>query len=213
MPVRNDREYRRIDVANLEARTEDDDKRIIEGYATTFNQEYTLWETGDYKVVEAIDRHAFDNTEMDDTILQFDHQGRVFARTKNGTLKLSADDHGLKVSADLGGTENGRQLYDEIKGGYIDKMSFGFTVAKDQRTEERDEVNNKTVIHRLITSIKRLFDVSVVSIPANDATEVSARSCGDGLIEAARVEYAARLERKRKIQKIKILMEVDRNDD
>lgn len=213
MPVKSDREYRRIDVANLEARTEDDDKRIIEGYATTFNQEYTLWETGDYKVVEAIDRHAFDNTEMDDTILQFDHQGRVFARTKNGTLKLSADDHGLKVSADLGGTENGRQLYDEIKGGYIDKMSFGFTVAKDQRTEERDEANNKTVIHRLITSIKRLFDVSVVSIPANDATEVSARSCGDGLIEAARVEYAARLERKRKIQKIKILMEVDRNDD
>ena len=213
MPVKSDREYRRIDVANLEARTEDDDKRIIEGYATTFNQEYTLWETGGYKVVEAIDRHAFDNTEMDDTILQFDHQGRVFARTKNGTLKLSADDHGLKVSADLGGTENGRQLYDEIKGGYIDKMSFGFTVAKDQRTEERDEANNKTVIHRLITSIKRLFDVSVVSIPANDATEVSARSCGDGLIEAARVEYAARLERKRKIQKIKILMEVDRNDD
>ena len=88
-------------------------------------------------------------------------------------------------------------------------MSFGFTVAKDQRTEERDETNNKTVIHRLITAIKRLFDVSVVSIPANDATEVSARSCGDGLIEAARVEYAARMERKRKIQKIKILMEVN----
>ena len=68
---------------------------------------------------------------MSDVIMQFDHQGRVFARKSNDTLQLEVDDHGLKVTADLGGTEIGRQLYEEIKGGYVTKMSFGFTVAKD----------------------------------------------------------------------------------
>ena len=213
MPIKlNEREYRRIDVANLEARTDDNDQKIVEGYATTFGQEYTLMDAGDYKVVESIDSRAFDETDMSDVIMQYDHQGRVFARNKNGTLQLTVDDHGLKIRADLGGTELGRQLYEEIKGGYTDKMSFGFTVAKDQRTEERDETKNQIVIHRLITGIRRLFDVSAVSIPANDTTEISARSCGDGLIEAAREEYAAKLERQRKIKRIKILMEVE-NDD
>ena len=213
MPIKlNEREYRRIDVANLEARA-DDDQKIVEGYATTFDQEYTLMDDGEYRVVESIARSAFDETEMDDVIMQYDHEGRVFARIKNGTLQLNVDDHGLHIRANLGGTELGRQLYEEIKGGYTDKMSFGFTVAKDQRTEERDETKNQIVIHRLITGIRRLYDVSAVSIPANDTTEISARSCGEGFIDAARQELAAKEERQRKIQRIKIMMEVNRNDD
>ena len=124
MPVKtNEREYRRIDIANIEARSLSDVERIVEGYATTFDNEYTLWDDGDYKLVESIDAGAFNDADMSDVIMQYDHEGRVFARIRNGTLALTIDEHGLKIRADLGGTELGRQLYEEIKGGYTDRMS------------------------------------------------------------------------------------------
>ena len=212
MPIKTDeREYRRIDVpGNIEARSLDEGNEMtVDGYATTFGNEYLLWDDGEYRVLESIDPGAFADADMTDVIMQYDHQGRVFARNRNNTLELSVDDHGLKISAYLGGTELGRQLYEEIKGGYTDKMSWGFTVAKDERTEERDEVNRKTTIHRKIMGIKKIYDVSAVSLPANDATEISARCLSDGLIEQARQELAAVEERKRKIQKIRLLLEVN----
>lgn len=209
MPVKlNEREYRQINVTGLETRADDDNSMIVEGYATTFDQEYTLWDDGRYSVREKISRNAFDETDMADVIMQYDHEGRVFARIKNGTLKLTVDDHGLKIRADLGGTELGRQLYEEIKGGYTDKMSFGFTVSKDERTEENDAANNKTIIRRTITGIKKLYDVSAVSIPANPNTDIiSARSIGEGLIAEAEEERLAYEERQMKIKRIKIMME------
>lgn len=213
MPVKSDREYRRIDVQNIEARSDEGGEKIVEGYATTFDQEYELYDSGDYRVVEKISKNAFDNTNMDDVIMQYDHEGRVFARVKNQTLQLSVDDHGLKIRANLGGTEIGRQLYEEISGGYTDKMSFGFTVSSDEKTEERDTENNKTTIHRNITGIKKLYDVSAVSLPANDATEISARSLGEGLIAEAREEIAALEERKRRIQRIRIMMEANHENN
>lgn len=209
MPVKlNEREYRQINVTGLETRADDNNSMIVEGYATTFDQEYTLWDDGRYSVREKISRSAFDETDMADVIMQYDHEGRVFARIKNGTLKLTVDDHGLKIRADLGGTELGRQLYEEIKGGYTDKMSFGFTVSKDERTEENDAANGKTIIHRTITGIKKLYDVSAVSIPANPNTDIiSARSIGEGLIAEAEEERLAYEERQMKIKRIKIMME------
>lgn len=213
MPVKSDREYRRIDVQNIEARSDEGGEKIVEGYATTFDQEYELYDSGDYRVVEKISKNAFDNTNMDDVIMQYDHEGRVFARVKNQTLQLSVDDHGLKIRANLGGTEIGRQLYEEISGGYTDKMSFGFTVSSDEKTEERDTENNKTTIHRNITGIKKLYDVSAVSLPANDATEISARSLGEGLIAEAREEIAALEERKRRIKRIRIMMEANHENN
>lgn len=215
MPIKtNEREYRRIDIANLETRKgEAEDEYIVEGYATTFGNEYLLWDDGEFKVVESIDPGAFEKTDMTDVIMQYDHQGRVFARNRNKTLELSVDDHGLKIRANLGGTEIGRQLYEEISGGYTDRMSWGFTVAKDERKEENDKEANKTTIHRLITAVSKIYDVSAVSLPANDATVISARCIGDGLIAEARQELAAVEERKRHIQKIRILMEVEHHDD
>ena len=216
MPIKTDeREYRRIDVpGNIEARSLDEGNEMtVDGYATTFGNEYLLWDDGEYRVVESIDPGAFADADISDVIMQYDHQGRVFARNRNNTLSLSTDEHGLKIRAYLGGTELGRHLYEEIKGGYTDKMSWGFTVAKDERTEERDEVNRKTTIHRKIMGIKKIYDVSAVSLPANDATEISARCLGEGVIAEARQELAAVEERKRKIQKIKILMEVGNHDD
>ena len=90
---------------------------IVEGYATTYSEPYELFRDGNYTVYEQIDPAAFAETDMSDVIMQYNHEGRVFARTSNDTLTLTSDEHGLHVRADLGGTEIGRQLYEEIKGG------------------------------------------------------------------------------------------------
>ena len=209
MPVKtNEREYRQIMVENMETRDADNGEKIVEGYATTFDQEYRLWGDARYEVLESIDRHAFDKTDMADVIMQYDHEGRVFARKSNGTLQLAADEHGLKIRADLGGTEIGRQLYEEIKGGYTTKMSFGFTVGKQERTETEDKETGKVTVHRKITEIKKLYDVSAVSLPANDATEISSRMIGKGVIAEVEQEMQARAAREREILKIQIMMEV-----
>lgn len=207
----NEREYRRINVQDLEVREEEDGKKIVEGYATTFNQPYELYDWGDYRVMEQVDSRAFDDADMKDTIMQYDHEGRVFARIRNKTLEVTPDEHGLKIRADLGGTEIGRQLYEEIRGGYTDKMSFGFTVAKDERKVERDQENNKTTVYRTITKIKKLYDVSAVSLPANDATEISARSLGEGVIAEITKEIRAEEERQREIEIAKALIEIGGN--
>lgn len=206
MPIKSDREYRRIDVASLEVREEDDGKKIVEGYATTFGNEYRLWGGDSYEVRESIDANAFSNTDMADVIMQYDHEGRVFARKSNGTLDVAPDGKGLHIRADLGGTELGRQLYEEIRGGYTNKMSFGFTVSKQERTEEI--VEGKTIVHRKITGIKKLYDVSAVSLPANDATEISARNFSEGVIAEVEKEILAEKVRQRKKKQIEILMEV-----
>ena len=209
MPIKSDREYRCIHMPDLEAREEQDGKKIVEGYATTFGTEYRLWGDATYEVRESIDARAFDNTDMADVIMQYDHEGRVFARRSNGTLEVHPDEHGLHIRADLGGTELGRQLYEEIRGGYTDKMSFGFTVSRQERTEEM--VDGKTIVHRKITGIGKLYDVSAVSLPANDATEISARNFGEGVIAEIEKERLASLERQRRIKKIQILIEMGGN--
>ena len=189
------REYRRmLEVRVKEPEGEDEESYSVEGYACTFNEPYELLNWGDYIVREQIDPHAFDECDMDDVIMQYDHVGRVFARNSNGTLKLETDDHGLHVDADLGGTETGRQLYEEIKGGYTNKMSFGFVISEDKREITFDHDTNATNVLRTITKIRKLYDVSAVSLPANDGTEISARSYADGVIaelEAERLKSIA----------------------
>ena len=183
MPIMHDREYRDIAITAMETRAGEEGGRFVEGYAATFLQPYPLYRTEDYRVMEQIDPAAFDGADLSDVIMQYNHDGRVFARTRNGTLVLSSDEHGLKIRADLSGTEIGRQLYEEIRGGYTDKMSFGFTVAADKQTEtEEDGV--RTIL-RTITKVRKLYDVSAVSLPANDATEISARSLSEGVIAKA----------------------------
>jgi len=213
MPMKANREYRdmRLDIVT---RAEDDqdsaeERMIVNGYASTFNEPYTLYEDDDLVYREQVDASAFDNTDMSDVIMQYNHEGRVFARITNNTLRVQPDDQGLFIEADLGGTELGRQLYEEIAGGYTDKMSFGFIVDKDEelRTEAED---GRVDILRTITGISKLFDVSAVSIPANDATTIAVRNLTDGVIEQIRAERleAERIEteRRRAIVKAKAIM-------
>ena len=200
--LENGREYRAM---TMIAREDDKDKMIVEGYAATFNQPYQLYSGRGFRVLEQIDPAAFNECDMSDVIMQYDHEGRVFARNKNDTLKIDIDAVGLKIRADLGGTDIGRQLYQEIKGKYTDKMSFGFVVAEDKRESVINQDTGEETLTRTITKIKKLYDVSAVSIPANDMTSISARRFSDGLI--AEIE-AERLKRANKIKKIKLMLEV-----
>lgn len=179
MPIKNDREYRSIVL-------EPTDDYVVEGNFSTYDTPYQLYsydEAGYHiEVWEQVARGAFNDTDLSDVIMQYDHQGRVFARASNGTLTLNLEDT-PHMRAELGGTEIGRQLYEEIKGGYTTKMSFGFTVSSDEKTRSEEVVDGVTRIKilRSITGIKRLYDVSAVSLPANDQTSISARAFADGV--------------------------------
>ena len=189
MSNKNEREYREMRLA-IEERAEGEelkDEYIVTGYASTFDDSYLLWEEPGLKVYEKVDRHAFDDTDMEDVIMQYDHAGRVFARIRNNTLTVSPDDTGLFIRADLGGTDIGRGLYQEIAGGYTDRMSFGFTVDEDTREISEDRTDGSTTVVRTILKVGKLFDVSAVSLPANPGTSISAR-LRDGVIEEVEAE-------------------------
>ena len=221
MPIMKNREYRNMveiraaEAANpdIENETEEqtEERKIVEGYATVFDSPYVLFRDDDVVFSEVIAPNAFDETDMSDVIMQYNHEGRVFARISNETLTVNPDEHGLFVSADLGGTEIGRGLYEEIKGGYTDKMSFGFVVGDDEYSEMEAGDDGMYYVLRTIKSISKLYDVSAVSIPANDATEISVRELSDGVIEKVKSERtkAAELElAKRRLEiRAKALME------
>lgn len=205
MPVHDRREYRMISLADIETR-EADDQMIVTGYATTFDQEYELYRYGSYRVIEVVDRNAFTDADMRDVIMQYNHEGRVFARRSNGTLLLDVDDHGLHIEGHLEGTELGRQVYSEIKGGYTTQMSFGFTVREDKEETIHDSDTGLTTYKRTILRFRKIFDVSAVAIPANPTTEISARSASDGVIAHALEEFEKR--RKAQALKIRLMTEV-----
>lgn len=194
MPFKNDREYRSMTMAPVE-----DEETKVRGYATTFDDPYVLWEDRDLVLREIIDHDALMNADLSDVIFQYDHEGRVFARTSNGTLTITPDARGLAIEADLSGTEIGRELYQEIKGGYTTKMSWAFVVDADEWTSEKAP-DGRDLETRTIKSVRKVYDVSAVSLPANDATEISARSLTDGVIKRLEAERLEALElRKRKM--------------
>ena len=203
MPICKDREYRTLVSFGAEKKDDDKESYKVSGYASSFDT-YTLFEVDGIEYNERIDSHAFDNADMSDVIMQYDHTGRVFARTSNGTLSVSVDERGLKVEADLSTTEASRELYDEIASGLIIKMSFAFKVS-----EEHYDSNSHT---RVVDKISKVYDVSAVSIPANPDTEIFARSAFfDGVIEkekAERLEQTRKEAEKRKLKLRLHLMEV-----
>lgn len=171
---------------------------IVEGHATTFDEEYELFTYEDWNgyrvtVVEKVARDAFNDTDMTDVIFLYDHAGRVMARNRNDTLQIQTDNTGLFVRANLSGSDLGPGLYSDIKNGYVDRMSMQFTVSASSRTEERDDENKNLKVIRTITKVGKLYDVSAVGIPANDGTDISARSAADGVIQVLEAERLQRL--------------------
>lgn len=189
--LRENREYHNFTI-ELEKREEGKEPSyIVEGYATTF-EPYVLWEEDGIEYKEQILPEAFDKaTDISDVIFVKDHTGTVFARTKNNLLELSVDKKGLKVRADLSKTAAAREMYEEILVGNYSQMSFAFIV-------DDDEYDSRSHT-RIIRHLKKLFDVSAVSFPANPGTDISpaTRSRFDGFIEADKAE---RLERAKQLE-------------
>lgn len=185
----------------MQFRALDDANYIVEGYATTFDDPYTMFEFDGIKYMEQIDRNALVSANMDDVIFLYNHEGMVFARQSNGTLTLTPNDRGLYIRADLSSTEASRAMYESIKAGLVTQMSWAFTI-------EEDSYNEKTHT-RSILKVAKVFDVSAVSIPADPNTSISARDYFNGVIEA---EKAERLERERKIKEIRELLKGDNPD-
>ena len=172
--LRDDRMYRTVMNLKTRAETIQDEngqevqEMIVEGQAVTFESETTLFKWGETEYKEVIDRNAFNEADMSDVIFNYNHSGKVVARTRNNTLRLNIDSNGLNIEARLDGTDEGRKLYEEIKGGYIDRMSFCFTI-------KEESYNQETHTWRVL-KIDKLYDVSAVDIPAYDTTSISARS-------------------------------------
>ena len=168
MPRTKEREYRfysPLEVTQNNKRI--DSNFYIEGYATTFTR-YLLYEWDGIQFFEEIAPDALNGADMSDVIMQYDHRGKVLARQSNGTLGIETDSRGLFVYADLSKSTAAKEMYEEISAELITKMSWAFSI-------EEETYNNQTRTWT-INKIKKVYDVSAVSIPANDDTDISARS-------------------------------------
>ena len=195
--LKNDRQIRALSVLlpNVEAKRIDSNY-YVEGYAARF-EPYVLYELDDGPIYEKFEPDCFRNCDMSDIIFQMNHQGTVMARLSNGSLIVEPDERGLFVAADLGRTEAARRLYEEISTGMITKMSWGFFLGDCEY-----DTDTRTLVHH---TVKKIFDVSAVSIPANQNTEINARSWADGVIgEATRREVE--LEERRRRLRLKLLI-------
>ena len=170
-----EREYRSLELRVAERAEGEEKNYIVEGYATTFGDTYELYRDGDYIVKETVDRNAFANTDMSDVVFQINHEGRVYARTRNGSIQLDMDEHGLHHRTDLGLTSSSRSVYEDVDAGLYDRMSFAFTVTKDSYTEE-EQADGSVILTRTILEVGKLYDISVVDFPANPNTAISART-------------------------------------
>lgn len=180
---------RQVRTIEIRAAPDAEQQYIVEGYATTFDAPYVLWENGDgveYK--EVISRAALEGADMSDVLMLYNHDGRVLARTSNGSLSLAPDEHGLRIRADLSLTQAARDMYADISAGLVTQMSWAFDVKAS--TYDR-ETHTDTILR-----IGKVYDVSAVAYPANDQTEISARARAQSMCDMER-ECAADAMRRR----------------
>lgn len=163
----------------------------VEGYAATFER-YKLYDDWDGQpVYEQFKPADFAGCDMSDIIMQYNHSGMVFARQRNKTLIVKVDDKGLFIAADLSKTAAARELYEAIKCGNIDRMSWGFVPRETQFDAETNTIT--------YNGIKKIYDVSAVDLPANEDTIIEARRFVDGEISRIKQELE-----KREIERLKL---------
>ena len=188
----NKRETRIADVELIE----ENEKMILEGYAIIYDEE-TLIGTEDYGFIESISPDAITEDAIRDVPMKYNHMDSflIIARTKNQSLQLTSDEHGLKVRAELLDTQHNKDIYKMVKSGLLESMSFAFTV-KDQEWDHEGDIPR-----RYIKEIDRLYDVSIVDIPAYDSTSIFARSLESMDLELKAMELAKREKREALVRK------------
>ena len=160
MNIKEGREYRALQDFSLVPREEGSEEYRVKGTAVVFDTPTVIAEYDGIKYCEVIDRHAFDECDLSDVIMNYNHAGKVVARLRNKTLALDINERGVDIEANLGGTTAGRELYEEIDCCYV----------------VREAKYDSTTHTRTITKVKKLYDVSAVDIPAYNETSIAARS-------------------------------------
>ena len=169
---------------------------LVSGYAMRY-EPYQLDEDRDGPIFEEFKREAFKDSDMNDVIMLYDHQGKVLARTSNETLKVTLDDIGMLMEADLSKSRAAKEMYEEIQAGLITKMSWSFRPGEYYFDNE-----TRTIVH---DSIKKVYDVSAVGIPANHDTNINARKFVDGVINKFKTERSKeQIRRKKLLLRLKI---------
>ena len=165
----------------IDPSSEDSKEQKVTGLALRFNEPTVLFSVGGIDYLEVIDPRALDNCDMSDVVLTRNHNNdRLLARTKNGTLQLSVTSEGLEFTAELADTQLGEDTFKLIKRGDIDGCSFGGYVE-----EESYNVETHT---RTILKMSSLFDISAVTFPAYESTNVEPAVRAAFGIEAAEEE-------------------------
>lgn len=160
----------------------DDAGLTVEGYAAVFNQEADIG--GMFR--EVIAPGAFKEAiGRDDVVFLINHEGLPLARTRSGTLTLSEDAHGLKMRSVLDPDDpDVKSISGKMKRGDLDKMSFAF-LPEVQEWDDSGETPIRTI------KKAQLFDVSIVTSPAYDGTEIGLRALDDFRKEQKRRNFSA----------------------
>jgi uncharacterized protein len=155
------KEFRRL---NVELRADGDEKPKIVGHAAVFDTPAEIW-----GFEEIIRKGAFTEAiKKDDVRALWNHDPNyVLGRTKSGTLKLEEDDIGLKIENDPPETQWAKDLMVSMQRGDVDQMSFGFIVDEEKWSKRDGEPDLREILKA------RLFDVSPVTFPAYEETDVS----------------------------------------
>lgn len=163
-----------------------DDEIRVSGYAAVFNSETNIG--GEFR--EVIAPGAFtDAIGRDDVVFLINHDGLPLARTSSGTLTLTEDDHGLRMETVLDPTDpDVMSILPKMKRGDLDKMSFAF-YPDVQEWDDSEEMPLRTIRKA------SLDDVSIVTRPAYDTTEIGLRS-----LDAHRKENNFNAARKRRMR-------------
>ncbi len=175
---------------------EENEKMILEGYAIVYNEE-TLIGSEEYGFIESISPDAISEDAIRDVPMKYNHMDSflIIARTKNQSLQLTSDEKGLKVRAELLDTQHNKDIYKMVKSGLLESMSFAFTVKEQEWDHDGD------IPKRYIKSIDRLYDVSIVDIPAYDSTSIYARSLESMDLELKTMELEKRQQREALVRK------------
>lgn len=159
---------------NFEMRaSEEEESGIIEGRAIVYDSRTDL----DY-FDEIIERGALKKTDLKDVRFLVNHNtdmiplARSRNNNENSTMRLIVDENGLgiRVKLDIKNNSDAKNLYSAIQRGDISGMSFMFTVDGEKWEDENTEHPT-----RRITSIDKVFEVSAVTFPAYETTQINAR--------------------------------------
>ncbi len=166
-------QYRSREVDFRAVKTENEEM-VAEGMAILYNEEVVLWSTDDIEERELIlPGAATESLENDDWRAVWNHRNDiVLGRKSSGTLETEENENGVMVKITFPDSEEGRSKFSSIKRGDVNQMSFAFIPIdfKEEKIVEGEKTIYKTTISKL-----QVWEVSPVTFPAYENTEISAR--------------------------------------